>query len=417
LEDSILNRSKLFAAAALLLSALLLGGCATALIGPGKTADTTSASATASVDASTVLVAEVNGVGIYKDAYDNLMYQKYMNGEDFSTEEASALRSQEALDKLINTEVRKQKMAELGYTALTDAEIAEAEADMKKYLLEYIEYSYMEDVIATLEKGYTKEELEAAKVDYIDTLLENSGVAKSDFLKVFTDRVANEKAVEATQGEIAPTDAEVQAKYDEYVAEDKTAIQDDPLSYIGSMNGGVTVYYAPSGVRRVRQVLIIMDDETIGAISLLRSNAYDEAADTLLEGGLADIEEKAGEVLGKLQSGELTFDQAIEQYNDDTGMPDEGYPVMHNTSAYMTEFTEAAMGLTAVGSFTELVATDYGYHIIEYYTDEPSGAISIDLVRDDIYDELHDTMLSEAWDELLAQWKQGMNIKTYEENL
>ena len=412
-----MNRGKFLTAMALLLSALMLSGCATALIGPGNTQDTSSASATASVDISTILVAEVNGVGIYKDVYENLLYQKYMSGEDFSSEEAAALRGQEALDKLINDEVRKQKMAELGYTALTDEEIAEAEADMTEYLVEYIEDNSMSDVIATLEEGYTQEELEAAKVDYIDTLLENSGISKADFLAFFSDKIANEKAVTAAQGEIAPTDAEVQAKYDEYVAADKSTIESDPLSYIDSANAGMTVYYVPSGVRRVRQVLVMMDEELIASINLLRNNGYDEAADMLLEDGLVTIEEEATEVLDKLQSGELTFEEAIAQYNRDLGMPAEGYPVMYNTTTYMMPFTEAAMGLTTVGSYTELVGTDYGYHIIEYYADETAGPISFDSVKDDIFEELHDTMLDEAWDALLVQWREGMTIKTYEENL
>ena len=130
-----MNKGKFLTAVVLLLSAMMLGGCATALIGPNETQDSSSASATVSVDPSTVLVAEVNGEKIYKDAYESLLYQKYMNEEDFSSDEAIALREQETLDTLINNEVRTQKMAELGYSTLTDEEAAEAEERMQEDLL------------------------------------------------------------------------------------------------------------------------------------------------------------------------------------------------------------------------------------------------------------------------------------------
>jgi len=409
------------AVVALMVSALLLCGCATALIGPDKTEDTASPGATTSVDPATVVVAEVNGVAIYKDAYDymynSLLYDKYSSGGDYSSEAALAAVEQEALNTVIDIEVRTQKMAELGYTTLTDEEAADAEGRMIDYMVGYIEAYSMSDVTATLEEGYTEEELQTAKEDYIDVLLEKNGFTRADILVRFTNEVANEKAVKAEQGDIVPTDEEIQAKYDEYVAADKAVIEGDPISYIDGVNAGATIYYAPSGVRRVRQVLISMDPEVVSAIGVLRGEEYDTAADMLLEEGLAAIEEEANDVLSRIESGELTFDEAIAQYNEDKGMPEEGYAVMHNTTYYKTAFTDAAMGLTAIGAHTGIVATDYGYHIIEYYADEPAGALSFETVRDDISDELRETLFAEAFEELVALWKQDMDIVTYEENL
>ena len=105
----------------------------------------------------------------------------------------------------------------------------------------------MSEVIATLEDGYTDEELHNAKIDYIETLLGDDGYTY--YLSYYKERFANEKAVEAAQGEITPTDAEIQAKFNEYVAANKAAIAEDPLSYIDIVNAGITAYYAPSGVR------------------------------------------------------------------------------------------------------------------------------------------------------------------------
>ncbi len=416
-----MNRNKLAIAMALLLSVLLLGGCVSALLEPKETVDSSSPSASVSVDTSTIVVAEVNGVAIYKDKYDemysSLAYQYYMNGQDTSSDAAVAAIRQETLDELINDEVRTQKMGELGFLTLTEQDLDRAESDMEDYLVSYIEANCMSDVLATLEEGYTEEELEAAKVAYIDTLLEDNGIDRAEFQAVFEDGVMNKKAVEAAQGEVVPSEAEIKAKYDEYVASDKEAMKADATTYVTNVNSGVQLYYTPEGVRRVRQIAILMDTETISAISLLRDNGYDVSADALKEQGLAAIQAKAEEALGKITSGSLSFEEAIAEYNEDTGMPTEGYPVMTGTTAYMTEFTDAAMALSTIGSYSELVATDYGYHIIEYYSDVPSGSVSYDLVKGDIADELEDTMMDEAWSALLEQWKTESDIVTHEENL
>ncbi len=416
-----MNRSKFVIAAALLMSALMLGGCATALLGPEKTEDTATASATASADTSTVVVAEVNGEAIYKDEYDeaysNIEMQYYYAGSDTTSEEAISSMQQEALDGLIDDKIRDQKMKALGYSSLTEEELAQADSDMMEYLLDYIENNAMSDVIATLEEGYTDAELQAAKEAYVDTLLSDNGLTREEFVVAFQDQVANEKALKAEKGDILPTDEEIKAQYDEYVAADKESIDADPTSYISTLNSGTAVYYVPADVRKVRHVLISMDEETVNAISLLRSEGYDAAADVLLDSGLAAIEQHANEVLKKINDGDITFEEAITQFGGDPGQTDEGYSVMTGTTAYQDAFTEGAMGLAAIGDHTGLIATDYGYHIIEYYQDVTAGPVAYDSVKDAISKELETTKQSEAWDELLAQWKEEANIVTHEENL
>ena len=416
-----MNKRKFMVAAALLMSTLLLGGCATALIGPEKTEDTATASATASEDTSAIVVAEVNGEVIYKDAYDeaysNLEMEYYYSGTDTTSAEAISSIQKEALDQLINDQIRDQKMKELGYSTLTEEELAQAESDMVEYLMSYIEANSMSYVIATLEEGYTDEELQAAKEAYVDTLLTENGLTREGFVVAFQDQVANEKALKAEKGEITLTDAEITAKYDEYVAADQETITADPTSYIASVNGGTTVYYVPTGVRRVRHVLISMDEQTVSAIGVLRSEGYDAAADVVLQSGLDAIEEQSNDVLSKINDGELTFEEAIAQYNGDPGQTEEGYLMMMYTTAYEEAFTNGAMGLTAIGEHTGLVATDYGYHIIEYFEDVAAGPIPFDSVKDAISEELRDTMQGEAWDELLVQWREGSDVVTHEENL
>jgi hypothetical protein len=417
-----LNKKWVGFVAALMSAMLLMSGCATALLGPGKTADTATAgaSASASEDAATIVVADVNGVAIYKDAYnslyDQMLYSAYYSGQNVEDETVLSTIRQAVLDQLISDEVCKQKFTELGYDVLTDEEKAQAEKDMIDYLVtNVVEYYYLDQVTAGLEEGYTDEELRAAEEAYAETLFEGADITREGYLENFTYQIVYEKAYDAQVGNIAPTDQEIKDKYNEYVSADEATISATPTSYITSVNSGMTVYYIPEGVRRVRQVLIPMDEEMTGAISVLRENNYGAEADILLTQGLSAIEEDANTALGKLESG-ATFDELITEYAPDTDMPD-GYPVMEGATDYDDAYVAGALALTAIGEHSGLIATDDGYYILEYYADETAGPVSYDKVKDGIAEELKATLQDEAWQELLDQWKSAATIQTYEGNL
>ena len=80
------------------------------------------------------------------------------------------------------------------------------------------------------------------------------------------------------------------------------------------------------------------------------------------------------------------------------------------------EFETAAMALPSVGSLSDLVATDYGYHILQY-TSEGGGEVPFDDVKDSIIS----TKLNEAQtayqEETIKKWQDEENIKTYPDRL
>ncbi len=406
-----MNKKVWSAITALTVCTLMFGGCATALIGPQTTEDSASASASVSAGSSAV-VAEVNGESIYKDEYDEA-YSNLTSATPYNTEEEAV---DAVLDFLIEQKVTDQKIKELGYDTLSNERQAEVEAEIKASL-DQIAEGNNDEIVASLEEGYTQEDLEAAKQAYVDNLLSYYGFTREIYMEEMVKDAIYSDAFEAIIGDVTPAEAEIRAKYDEYVASDKQLTDADPASYVTSANSMETVYYIPAGVRRVRQVLIMMDEEMQSAIGVLREQGYDSAADILLEKGLADIKTQADEVLSKIKSGGMTFDEAITQHNADTGMPKEGYPVVSGNIDYVESFTEAAMGLKAIGDYTELVPSEYGYHIIEYYADDTQGPVSYDLVKDTIADELKTTKLTETQAELVDQWKSEATVKTYKENL
>lgn len=100
----------------------------------------------------------------------------------------------------------------------------------------------------------------------------------------------------------------------------------------------------------------IADDDKITAkhILIMFADETDEAK--------TEAKKKAEEVLAKVKAGE-DFDALIEEYNEDTGEPGSGYTFADDGT--MTQaFADAAFKLE-VGEVSELVETEFGYHIIK----------------------------------------------------
>ncbi len=391
---------------------MLFGACAV------KETEETATASTSPEATENPVVAEVNGESIYYDEYYTLYASacaQYGIAED--DEANGGFIKDMILDSLVNEKILAQKLTENGYMDLTEEQLAEAEQSAQADLDSYIDYYYGAEIESQLGEDYTDEQYQEAKAPYQEQLLTGMGFTMEDFVVSYKLQIAQESAKLALVGDILPTDEEVQAKFDEEVAADKESMDADPTQYGSTVSSGATAYYVPAGVRTVRQVLIKIDDDASGAISVLREQGYDDQADYLLEKALADIQGEADDVLAKLKSGSITFDEAITTYNDDPGMSESGYPVMEGSTTYVESFTTGAMSLAAVGDFTDLVSSDYGYHIIEYFSDVPAGAVSFDSVKDGIYDSLVATMQGEAWQKIIDEWTETSNVEKYEENM
>jgi hypothetical protein len=211
----------------------------------------------------------------------------------------------------------------------------------------------------------------------------------------------------------------LQRYFDNKVESDKELFTDLVMYESYTMQSDYESYFIPEGIRFVRHVLIGMDDEAIAEIRTLRGEGNDEDADALLEASLEDISEKANEVLTKLEEGTITFDEAIEQYNDDPGMASnpEGYQMFTDTIAYVPEFTEAGMALKNVGDISGLVASDFGYHILEYTSDYAPGPVDFESVRASVEADAPTQKRNEQWTALSDEWLAKHEIEYFYENL
>jgi peptidyl-prolyl cis-trans isomerase C len=158
-----------------------------------------------------------------------------------------------------------------------------------------------------------------------------------------------------------------------------------------------------------------MPEGIASQISSATSSGDTSTVAALRTQGLAQIQSKAEEVLAKVQNGG-DFDALMAQYGEDPGMKADpskttGYQVGAKSS-FVAEFLSAAMGLANVGDTTQLVASDYGYHIIKYAGNVPAGAIALADVKEGLRATVLQSKQSDAFSTLIGQWTKEMGVKT-----
>lgn len=367
-----------------------------------------------------VIVAEVNGEAITYDEYYTILTQ-ILDYIGISADSPDAdFYKEDVVSQIVYEKVMKSKLTEKGYMNLTDEQHARVEQDVTDNFKAFIASNYYDEIEGMLGENFTDAEYDAAveqaMQNHMQEELDNAGMTWEQLLDNYRLPIAEEAARAELTADTVPTDDEVRTSYDENVAADKADMEEDPTVYESAVIDGITVYYVPGGVRLIKHVLIKNDDETIEAVSMLRDNGFDTQADLLLSSALAAIQDKADEVLAKIQSGEMTFDEAVAQFNEDIGMPEGGYPVSKGSGSYKEAFVTGAYALAKTGDVSGLIATDYGYHILEYTGDTKAGPVPYDTVKDGIFETLKATLQTERWNEITDEWVAQSDVKFYPEN-
>lgn len=391
-------RKGLRAAAAAGLATMLMAGCGMVSVNPDKDAAQT--------------VAIINGTEIPKGDYyemiDTLGGSYGFTNEDLQDSENGETMRTYVLDQLINQEAMYQKAEEDGFVDTSDEHREEVRKEIEDSLAETKKsYESMYDDESQAEEAYNS---------YVESQGYDDMEAAID--KKIRDDAINEEYEKATE-DVTVSDDEAKEYYDEQVETQKAGIEEDPSNYsLYSQNGG-TNYYNPPGSDYVKNLLIALPDDVQSEISSLRSSGDTEGADALRDAELAKIEVEATEALTRAKSGE-DFDALIEELGDDPGMESEpakteGYLVTEGSN-YVDEFEEASLALTEDGQISELVPTDFGYHIIKRVADA-EGPVDFDSVKDSIVEQETSTKKSEAYQKFLEDLKNGMEIVTYPERL
>lgn len=137
---------------------------------------------------------------------------------------------------------------------------------------------------------------------------------------------------------------------------------------------------------------------------------------------LFETEEEAAAAKAKIDSGETTFEDLFAEYegNASSGTKplaeDLGY-VENEQENFNTDFL-AGFKVLKEGEVSAPVKSSFGYHIIKVTDVVAEATVTpLDEVKDQIKSSLEYTKKNEAFTKQVEEWKNELNVKTYEDKL
>ena len=377
-----------------------------------------------------------------------------------------------AIGQLVTAAVEEEKTKEMGFDVFTDEEVAKFEADAKT------EYDGLFEMVRSMYFGAKEDDDEEtkAKIDAEATaFMQQGGMSLEMMVESAKHGASAERLKTEVLKDVTVSDEEVKTAFDNKVANETMSYKQDPNAFGNTVNNGTTTYYAPAGYRYVKQILIGLDEESTKEINelqekvtsanalltsaqdqlkqiqdlladetvkdedkedlkaqLTESEANVASATADAEKAQADVDARrataletakveADEVYGKLQAGE-DFYALMETNNDDPGMKrapgsTNGYAVCEGFTPFDTSFVTAAMGLKAVGDYSEPTAGMHGYYIVRYESDIQEGAVALETVKDEISANELSAKQDTKYRELLTEWEKGMTVKIHKDRL
>ena len=120
-----------------------------------------------------------------------------------------------------------------------------------------------------------------------------------------------------------------------------------------------------------------------------------------------EARERALGVLGRIEAGE-DFSKLAEEYSDDQANNKNGGSLGFFARGQMVKpFEEAAFSLVEEGDISDLVETDFGYHIIRFVDREPHQERSFDQVKDQVIASVQERRRERVRSDIIAEVRSG----------
>ena len=287
--------------------------------------------------------------------------------------------------------------------------------------------------------------LKKAREQYMNELKDAGKTLEDIYEEYYTQKKISKMEDMLAENAAKVTDAELEEIYNQKLAAQKEDIEEDVTSVEETAKDDIVVIY-PEGYRTVKHILIKIDETASSKITALRSEATklesqaeeetDEAekaellkqaeeknkeADDKLAEELTTIQERSEAILAEVKSGK-SFDELILEHNEDTGMfttdadgnrkvveDKDGYLISKDSTGYMENFTTASAALENVGDTSELVATDYGYHIIKM-VEKNEGEVPFADVKDALREEQETSNRTNYLTTTREQWRSEAKV-------
>ena len=406
--------------------------------------------------------AEVQSAANTELNYMAYLYSIYGYSYDTTDPDNIAEAQESAIQQLEEDLVIREKIEEMGLT-LTEEEEAEAMETAQSNFDS--EVSYAKSAVFS-DSELEGDELTNAAVEY----LAGNGVTLESYQNNARDNALDTKLREEIIKDVVVTEEELQAEYQSLVDADRETYGENPGTYADTINNGTTIYYAPEGVRRVKQILTKFHDDDQALIDeanskiteantavttaeakisaaeeirdsegvdeetkagaeadleaanaeLAEAQASLEAAQAELksatDAAFANLDEETDAILAELEDG-ADWDTLMAEKNQDPGMQsgetaEKGYAVSAEMTSFDQAFVQAAMDLQEIGDVSAKTRGEsYGYYIIKYFADEPAGEIGLDAVSEDISATLLSSKQNTTYTDTIAQWVEEAGFK------
>ena len=440
--------------------------CLCMMLGMTAVAEETAA---AELSADTV-VATLNGENVlWADVEANyaLLEAEYGSYYDLADPANVSLFRAVAMENVIAEKLLMQKAVELGLSVLSEEEIASAETAAKTDWAAAID-SYLAYYYPDLTAESPAEDIEKAETE-AEEYYKNNGYDPDMMVEEYKKYMVLDKVQQSMIQDVAVTDADVEALYQQLVAADKELYEGDVYAYVaynsqvdmmemyaamyGMPNDMDYAWYKPEGFRAVRHILLPVDEELMNTYTDLQARFEEqqaaegeeaEAADpATLEAPVteeqvseakaaifASVADKIEEINQKVAEG-VDFDELITTYGvnadgtpSDPGMTSNPYYEVcaASDSVYVAEFVDASMSIEEVGGISAPYLSSFGIHIVKYVDDIPGGPVEMtDYQREAKRAELLAEKQNEVYAAALDKWLTESAIEytgavvTYEE--
>lgn len=348
-----------------------------------------------------LVIAEVNGEQIKKGEILDQYHRGYGEPEEYDEEIMLNI-----LNSLIENKLVKQKAASAGH--IVDEDVRKrAQEDYDQTIRTYGETLRQQ----AGEDADPDTDYEQKAREELQKIITESGQTEEDYLNLLAENIAILDFLDELLTDLKVEDNEIE----EYYQEELEFQRDYPS--MAAYYSSVKIVTEPAS-RLVKHILIKLADEDTQGIDALRKEGKEEDADALREEKLKTIESNAKKVLDRANA-EEDFEALIDLFGEDPGMELEeykdGYSMLRDESM-MPEFLEASFQLQE-GEISDLVPTDYGYHIIKVYKATEDIIAPLEDVKEEIRSVLLNQKKSRKTGELIDQWLEEADIKRYEKRL
>ena len=340
--------------------------------------------------------------------------------EDVSSSLLLSVMEVQISEKLIEAEAEK-----LGLNELTDQDLKDIDAEARQIFDEQM--TIYADFVK--QPGMTDEEIEAATAEYIKS---ETGNTLESITQTLKETWWLDKYYDHIVKDVTVTEEEIQAHYDEVLADQKADYDQYADDFMFAHINGDAILYVPQGFRAVRDILIPFDSpedsdlagELLEQLSLLDPEKDAEEIARLqaqLDELFAPLEATADEAVQQLAEGE-SFEDMMDKYGTSDMLQDErlrkeGYYINEDAYINSEEFVEGSMMLEQPGQVSAPLRSDLGVHLVQYIADVPAGEVPLAEVRDIIAQEALELKQSKLFQEHRDELVKAADPQYYPERL